>query len=347
MLRTITCWLVAIFTAISLKISSAETKRDTILVVGGAGFIGAHVNSMLHERGYDTVVLDNLSRGHRETVEKGVFIAGDNGNSALLDSIFTKYSIQAVMHFAAFKCVSESISDPLKYYHNNIGTTLNLLSAMQRHGVNIFIFSSSASIFGSPVAAYINEEHRTSPLSPYGNSKLLIEKILPDCDKAYGLRYCSLRYFNAAGGDPAGLRKQYCYEDCNLIPTVLSCLKNNAPITIFGTDYPTPDGTCIRDYIHIEDLGEAHIKAMEKLMKGASSTCYNLGNGQGFSVQEVITTAEKITGKQARIIYGPRRTGDAAIVIADATKARQELGWEPCYSSLQGMIEHMWHNLKD
>lgn len=315
--------------------------------MGGAGFIGSHVNEMLHRQGYSTVVLDNLSRGHRANVIHGTLIEGDAADSELLDQIFATYPIMAVMHFAAFKDVGESVAVPLAYYANNVGATFNLLQAMLKHGVGTFIFSSTAAIYGNPERDYIDEEHPCRPLNPYGQSKLIVESILPAIERAYGLRYCCLRYFNAAGGDPEGVLKNYNARESNLIQIALRSLSDpEAAITLFGTDYPTPDGTGIRDYVHVDDLGQAHILAMERLIQGAPSRCYNLGNEHGFSVREVIATVEAVTGGRLRVVEGKRRPGDAAVVIASAAKARRELGWQPRYSSLRVMIEHAWRALQ-
>lgn len=321
--------------------------RKTILVVGGAGFIGSHVNKMLYEAGYDTVVLDNLTKGNRKAVTHGVFIEGDMADSECLDLLFQKYSIDAVMHFAASIDVGESISDPAKYYVNNVSNTLNLLNAMLRHSVKKFIFSSSAAVYGIPQEKQISEAHPCRPINPYGETKLIVEKILRDFDQAYGLTSCCLRYFNAAGGDPQGEIKNYKSKESNLIPVALrSLLEPNCSLTIFGSDYPTPDGTCIRDYVHICDLGSAHIIAMEQLLAGKPSSTYNLGNGEGFSVREVIHAVEKVTGRKLNVIEGPRRPGDPPYLVADAQKALRELGWKPQYPTLEAMIEHAWNGLK-
>lgn len=319
------------------------TSSHAILIIGGAGFIGSHVNEMLHRKGYETIVLDNLSQGVRESVRHGVFIEGDLADSALLDRIFSTHQIGAVMHFAALKDVGESVKHPLRYYENNVSNTLKLLAAMMKHDVKIMIFSSSAAIFGQPEEVPVSEDHPCHPINPYGRTKLIVENILDDFDEAYGLRYCSLRYFNAAGGDPEGRIKNHKSTDSNLIPIILRSLqKDDACLTIYGTDYPTPDGTCIRDYIHIEDLGTAHIAALEKLLGGSSSCYYNLGNGKGFSVREVISAVEKVTGCKVKTREGPRRAGDPPILIASSSKARRELNWNPVYTELEPIIEHAW-----
>lgn len=328
----------------SMTLLQAETSdQKCVLVVGGAGYIGSHVNEMLHRKGYQMVVLDNLSRGYRDTVLHGDFIEGDIADPEVLHRIFTHYRIDAVMHFAAFMNVGESMKEPLKYYINNVLGTLNLLEVMRQHRINHFIFSSSSTIFGVQQEEAITESHPCHPINPYGNSKLMIETVLHDLDHAYGLKFCCLRYFNAAGGDPRGEIKNYKVEQTNLIPIVLRSLQQpDGYVTIFGTDYPTPDGTCIRDYVHVEDLGTAHIAAMEQLFQGAPSACYNLGNGKGFSVREVIAAVEKVTGLSVKVVEGPRRPGDPAVLVADASKATRKLGWEPKYFHLEKIIEDAW-----
>lgn len=318
-------------------------KSQTILITGGAGYIGSHINQMLSRAGYQTIVLDNLTYGSRLAVQSGTFLEGDIGDRQVLDHIFKNHSIAGVMHFASFIDVGESVRNPHKYYENNVAKTLTLLEAMVRHDVKKLVFSSSAAIFGNPVKIPLDEDHRCQPINPYGRSKWIIEQILHDFDIAHGLKSCSLRYFNAAGGDPEGKRKNFQKHSSNLIPLVLKSLKSeNGTLTIFGTDYPTPDGTCIRDYIHIEDLGTAHLKGMELLLSGSPSACYNLGNGKGYSVKEVIIATEKVTGRKVNTIEGPRRAGDPPILVADSKKAFRELGWQPRYPDLEAMIEHAW-----
>lgn len=315
----------------------------TILVVGGAGFIGSHVNKQLDEAGYATVVLDNLSTGRKEAVTRGTFIEGDTADAALLEKIFTAHAIDAVMHFAASIDVGESVKTPLPYYRNNVCNTLNLLHAMQRHKVDTFVFSSTAAIFGLPQTAAIAESHPKNPINPYGSSKLMVETMLVDFDRAYGIKSASLRYFNAAGGDPNGEVKNYKSKESNLIPIVLRSLKHgDGKVALYGSDYPTPDGTCIRDYIHICDLAAAHIAALEQLFATRESSRYNLGNGRGYSVREVLRTASQVTGRAIQTFEAPRREGDPPILLADATKARNELGWSPAYPDLETMVRHAW-----
>lgn len=323
-------------------IDGALMVKKNILIVGGAGYIGSHVNKMLYQAGYETVVFDNLSHGDQRAATHGFFIEGDTANPTALDTLFKKHHIDAVMHFAAYIDVGESVRDPSKYYTNNVTNTLNLLNAMLRHSVKTFIFSSSAAVYGIPKEIPIVESHPCHPINPYGYSKLMVETILSDFDKAYGLKSCSMRYFNAAGGDPDGEIKNYKRKEHNLIPLILKSLKKKESVTIFGTDYPTPDGTCIRDYIHVCDLANAHISAMEHIIKGAPSSIYNLGNGNGFSVRQVIHAVEKVTGLKVHVIEGDRRPGDPAILVANAQKAIHELKWNPQFSALETMIEHAW-----
>lgn len=316
--------------------------KKNILVVGGAGFIGSEVNKLLNEAGYNTVVFDNLCQGNRRRVQWGTFIKGDMGNRRALEKLFAEYSFDAVMHFAALTNVGESVTDPSKYYENNVSSTLILLDVMRAHGVKIFVFSSSAAVYGIPQNQFILEEDPKNPINPYGQTKLIIEKILEDFDSAYGIKSAKLRYFNAAGGDPDGKIKNYKQRSSNLIPIILKAIKDHQSVVINGTDYPTPDGTCIRDYIHIYDLGTAHISAMEKLFNDGLSEAYNLGNGKGFSIREVINTAELVTKRSIKTIEGPRRIGDPPYLLADAHKAQKQLNWKIKYPSLEAMIEHAW-----
>lgn len=317
-------------------------KDKLVLVVGGAGFIGSHVNKRLHREGYSTVVVDNLSRGHRDSVPYGTLLEGDLADSAFLDSLFRDYPIDAVMHFAAHIDVGESVIHPAKYYHNNVSNTLNLLTTMVRHHVKSMIFSSSAAVYGHPGVGLITEEHPCNPINPYGTSKWMIEKILSDFDIAYGVKSCSLRYFNAAGGDSEGEIKNYQEQTSHLIPRLLlSQAKKGRKVTLYGTDYPTADGTCIRDYVHVEDLAVAHVAALRRLFSGGFSTPYNLGSGRGYSVREVVKAVEAVVGEEIPVIEGERRLGDPAVLLADFTKAERELGWRPRFS-LHDMISDAW-----
>lgn len=328
---------------LSFSLDALDPSTKSILVVGGAGYIGSHVNEMLQRKGYQTIVLDNLQTGHRKTVLHGTFIEGDISDHKFLNHIFDNYPIDAVMHFAALKNVGESTIHPIRYYQHNVANTLNLLNVMQNHVTKYFIFSSSATVFGNPVDYYMDEQHPCHPINPYGHTKLMVETLLKDLDTAYGMKYCNLRYFNAAGGDPRKQIKNYNLNESNLIPLVLRKIKNgDNVVTLNGRDYLTPDGTCIRDYVHIEDLGEAHILALERLFDGGDSTSYNLGNGRGFSVLEVLGAIEKVTNTKLSIIEGPRRAGDPATLVACSKKAQDELNWQPQHSSLESIVQDAW-----
>lgn len=319
--------------------------KKTILVTGGAGFIGSHVAKMLASSGYHPVIFDNLSTGNKTSACHGSFCLGDLANLHDLKKVFEEYPISAVMHFAAFIDVGESVHEPAKYYINNVVNTINLLETMRQFLVDKMIFSSSAAIFGLPVHIPMNVDHPCFPINPYGETKLMVEKILASYATAYDLHSCSLRYFNAAGSDPEGILKHNKRKEIHLIPKILQSLKQNEPLTIFGTDYPTKDGTCIRDYVHVDDLAKAHLLGLEQLLKGAPSSAYNLGIGNGYSVREVIAAAEKVTGLSARVIEGPRRQGDPKVLIADPKKAKEELKWQPKYTELESMVRHAWQAL--
>ncbi|MCK4461907.1 MAG: UDP-glucose 4-epimerase GalE [candidate division Zixibacteria bacterium] len=314
-----------------------------VLVVGGAGYIGSHmVQCLLHE-GHEPVTLDNLSTGYRDAVIGGEFIEGDAGDSNLLARIFSESSFDGVMHFASFIEVGESVTDPGKYYQNNLARTLNLLDGMVAHDVKRFIFSSSAAIFGEPQAKLIDEAHPKSPINPYGWTKLMVEQILSDYEKAHGLKSVSLRYFNAAGADPAGKLGERHEPESHLIPLVLRVASGRQEaIKVFGRDYDTPDGTCIRDFIHVLDLCQAHLLALSMLYNGGGSMALNLGSSQGFSVQEVIDTAQEVTGRTINVIDAPRRAGDPARLVAETSRAKTILGWNPRYSELKEILKHAW-----
>jgi UDP-glucose 4-epimerase len=314
----------------------------SILVTGGAGFIGSNVNKLLHLHGFETIILDNLTQGDRRACKGGTFIEGDLGDAKLLSQIFCNNNIAGVMHFGAYINVGESVVKPAEYYENNFVKTLTLINSMVKHNINHLVFSSSAAVYGLPETATIKEDHVCLPINPYGETKLMIEKALLDYEKAYGLRSVALRYFNASGGDPEGEIKNYQKKDLNLIPIVLRNIIKKQPVSVFGTDYPTPDGTCIRDYIHVYDLGTAHLLALEHLMAGRTSSHFNLGNGVGASVKEVIEAAFNVTGKKVPIKEVHRREGDPSILIADPTKAMTELGWKPKFGDLEMMIDHAW-----
>jgi UDP-glucose 4-epimerase len=314
-----------------------------VLVVGGAGYIGSHMVKMLLERGHGVTVFDNLSTGYRDAVLGGRFVQADLADAAALDALFSAQRFDGVMHFASFIQVGESMREPAMYYRNNITNTLNLLDAMRRHSVGNFIFSSTAAIFGEPEYVPIDEHHPRRPINPYGYSKSVIEQVLADYDRAYELRSVCLRYFNAAGADPDGRLGERHEPETHLIPLVLQAASGRRPhIQIFGQDYATPDGTCIRDYIHIVDLCEAHLLALERLRSGGDSVQFNLGNGSGFSVAEVIRTAERVTGKTINRIVCERRAGDPARLVADAKRARTELRWQPRFDSLDTIVQHAW-----
>lgn len=311
---------------------------QTILVTGGAGFIGSHVNLLLNEAGYQTIVYDNLSRGDTKSIKGGVFIEGDLAD---IDGLFKNHKIDAVMHFAALTDVGESVINPLLYYNNNVLGTLRLLDAMQKTGVDKIIFSSSAAVYGIPDEIPITEKARVSPINPYGKTKAMIESVLADLP----IKSISLRYFNAAGGDPHGILKNYKKKENNLIPLLLRGLKEGKTLQVYGSDYDTPDGTCIRDYIHVSDLASAHLLALNRLLEGGKTDQFNLGIGRGFSVLEVIEAAERTLKRKVPYTIGPRRPGDPARLIADSHKAKKELFWEPRYVELEKIILDAWNAL--
>ncbi|ALG68334.1 UDP-glucose 4-epimerase GalE [Beggiatoa leptomitoformis] len=315
----------------------------TILVVGGAGYIGSHIVKLLLKEKYRVITFDNLSTGYRHAVLGGEFFLGDLANRDDLRRVFQHYPIDGVMHFASFIQVGESVTHPDKYYQNNFVNTLNLLDIMLEQGVKACLFSSTAAIFGEPLYVPIDEKHPKNPANPYGRTKWMVEQLLNDYDRAYGLRAICLRYFNAAGADPE-CQLGECHEpETHLIPLVLQTASGRRKsITVFGQEYDTPDGTCIRDYVHIQDLCQAHLLALEQLLHGAPSDVYNLGNGAGFSVREVITSAQQVTQRNITVIYGASRAGDTARLVADATKARQQLGWNPQFADLSTIIQHAW-----
>ncbi|MDB4516168.1 UDP-glucose 4-epimerase GalE [Crocinitomicaceae bacterium] len=318
-------------------------NKPTILVVGGAGYIGSHMVLDLLRADYPVVTLDNLSRGHRELVPGGEFVAGDLGNPADLERIFNTYPIKAVMHFAAHSLVGESVEQPLVYYRNNVANTLTLLEAMQTAGVRHFIFSSSAAVYGEPVKTPITEDHPCSPTNPYGATKLAVERILHDVSHANGMTCSILRYFNAAGADASGKVGERHQPETHLIPLVLQVATGEREsIKIFGTDYPTPDGTCLRDYIHVSDLTRAHLLALEALLNGSGNSTYNLGNSSGYSVKQIIDAARTITGHAIPAELATRRAGDPAVLIADSSRIRAELGWQPQYENIEDIIQSAW-----
>jgi len=314
-----------------------------ILIVGGAGYIGSHINKELTKQGFKTVVFDNLSSGKKELVKWGEFFEGDLGDIESIREVFKKYPIEAVLHFAAFKAVGESVTDPQKYYQNNVANTLNLFKVMLENNVKKFIFSSSAATFGEPQYIPIDEKHPQSPINPYGETKLIVEHIMRDYSNAYDFRYIALRYFNACGADLDADVGEWPGSSSNLIPLVLdAAIGRREDIKVFGTDYETPDGTCVRDYIHVTDLADAHVLALKHLMDGKESQCFNLGNGKGFSVKEVIDAAKKITGIDFKVTNADRRAGDPPILVADAKKAKEILGWSPQYADLDTIVASAW-----
>ena len=316
----------------------------TVLVCGGAGYIGSHAVKRLLSAGRRVVVLDNLSTGHRVAVGETPFIQCDITRRESLGEVIRRYKINAVMHFAALCLVGESVHRPLDYYRHNLAGTLNLLEAMIENGVNKIVFSSTAAVYGDPAQIPIPEDHRRVPVNPYGATKLAAEEMIRCFGRAYGLRYVIFRYFNAAGADPDGGLGEDHNPETHLIPRILMAAEGLLPeITVLGADHPTPDGTCIRDYIHVNDLSDAHILALKLLDGGGEPAVYNLGSGRGFSVREVILAAEEVTGKKVRVAEGARRPGDPSILVASPEKAMRELGWKPRYGDLKTIIDTAWN----
>jgi UDP-glucose 4-epimerase len=324
-----------------------STQNPTVLVTGGAGYIGSHAVKALLQAGYQVLILDNLVYGHRDLVEQVLqvkLIEGDIEDRPLLDHLFQTHKIEAVMHFSAYAYVGESVTDPDKYYRNNVVATLTLLEAMLAASIKKFVFSSTCATYGVPKFIPITEDHPQNPINPYGATKLMVERILSDFDVAYGLKSVCFRYFNAAGADPSGLLGEDHNPETHLIPLVLqTALGQRQSISIFGTDYPTPDGTCIRDYIHVSDLADAHILGLEYLLKGGESNVFNLGNGNGFSVREVIAAAQEVTGRNISVQECDRRPGDPPSLIGSSEKARKILGWQPIYPEIKDIVTHAWN----
>jgi UDP-glucose 4-epimerase len=317
--------------------------KPAILVIGGAGYIGSHMVLDLLRAGYQVVTLDNLSKGHRELVQGGDFFEGDMGNPADLEQVFNTHTVKAVMHFAAHSLVGESVEQPLAYYRNNVVNTVTLLEAMQRHGVSHFIFSSTAAVYGEPEKTPITETHPCRPTNPYGATKLTVERMLQDTSAASDLRFSILRYFNAAGADTSEKVGERHQPETHLIPLVLQVATGEREtISIFGTDYPTPDGTCLRDYVHVSDLTQAHLLALEALLNDGGNVVYNLGNSTGYSVKQVIDTAREITGHAIPAMVADRRAGDPAVLVADSSRIRSGLGWKPEYEGLEAIIRTAW-----
>jgi UDP-glucose 4-epimerase len=317
-----------------------------ILVVGGAGYIGSHMVLNLQRAGYVPVVLDNLSKGHRDAVIGAELIVGDIADTEILKQLFTKYQFSAVMHFASFIEVAESVKFPAKYYQNNVSATINLLDVMIQNNVKNIIFSSSAAVYGEPQYRTITEAHPLVPLNPYGRTKWMVEEIIKDFAKSNELNFAILRYFNAAGADPEKRLRERHEPESHLIPLILQVAAGQRQnVTIYGDHYPTADGTCVRDYIHVVDLCNAHLLALIALSKGKKNILCNLGTGQGYSVLQVVQVARRVTGKNIATVIGPPRTGDSAVLVADASLAKQELNWLPKYSDLETIIQHAWQCL--
>lgn len=324
----------------------AMLKKNTVLVVGGAGYIGSHMVRRLQDQGLALLVLDDLSSGFADAVSGAELIVGDVADATLLDSIFTSHSIDAVMHFASFIQVGESVVKPAKYYENNVAKTLVLLAAMVRHNVRSFIFSSTAAIFGNPISPSIDEQHPQSPINPYGRSKWMIEQLLHDYELAYGLRSVCLRYFNAAGAQPGASLGERHEPETHLIPLAIkAALGQGGALKVFGSDYPTPDGTCVRDYVHVCDLASAHLLALEHLRAGGNSLRLNLGNESGYSVKQVLASVREVIGKAVPHDVVGRRAGDPAVLVANSALARSALGWRPQYPALGDIVAHAvaWH----
>lgn len=321
-------------------------EPKSLLVTGGAGYIGSHTVKHLLQAGERIVVLDNLVFGHRQALpasDRVTLVEGDMSDAALVEKLFAEHQVEAVLHFAAFAFVGESVTAPLKYYRNNLAAPLTLLEAMQRHGCRQFILSSTCATYGNPQFMPMDESHPQDPVNPYGASKWMLERVLRDCATAWGLRSVFLRYFNASGCDPDGEIGEDHDPETHLIPRILMAAKGEIDhIQVFGTDYPTPDGTCIRDYIHVNDLASAHALALDYLRKGGATDAVNLGTGRGFSVNEIIRTAEAVTGRTIPVQYGPRRAGDPPELVANAAKAKAVLGWEAEKKDPREHIESAW-----
>ncbi|HSD54750.1 MAG TPA: UDP-glucose 4-epimerase GalE [Burkholderiales bacterium] len=316
---------------------------STILVTGGAGYVGSHACKALAAAGHAPVAYDNLSRGHREFARWGALEVGDIRDSTRLDEVFARHRIDAVMHFAAFAYVGESVEQPALYYRNNVGGTLELLEAMRRAGVGLMVFSSTCSTYGVPERMPITEDLPQQPINPYGMSKLIVERVLRDYEAAYGMRSVALRYFNAAGCDPDGEVGEDHDPETHLIPRVLMAADGTLPhVDIFGTDYPTPDGTCLRDYVHVTDLAAGHVQALDYLERSGATTAVNLGTGRGFSVREVIAAAERETGRRIPVREAARRAGDPPVLVADATRARALLGFAPGFTEIEPIVATAW-----
>jgi UDP-glucose 4-epimerase len=315
-----------------------------VLVTGGAGYIGSHMVKLLAESGAQVSVLDDLSTGHAEAVRGRDFVQGDIADVAFTRKLLQERSIEAVVHFAASSLVGESVADPLKYYRRNVGGTVALVQAMREAKVQRLVFSSTAAVYGDPQRLPIDEAHPTQPVNPYGSSKLAIERMLAECSAAYGIGTVTLRYFNAAGADPGSELGERHDPETHLIPLVLQAASGRrASISVFGSDWPTRDGTCVRDYIHVNDLCDAHLRALDWLAKGGRYEAFNLGNGEGATVMEVIDAARRVTGKAIKVVQAERRAGDPPSLVADAGKARRVLGWKPARADIEGIVRDAWN----
>jgi UDP-glucose-4-epimerase GalE len=314
-----------------------------VLVTGGAGYIGSHAAKALHRDGYAVVVFDNLVAGHREAVKYGTFVAGDVTDLAAVRDALRQHGIFAVMHFAAFLDVGESVREPAKYFRNNVVGALTVLEAMAAEGVRFFVFSSTCATYGEPIETPIAETHPQHPINSYGESKLAVERTLPHFERAYGIRSVALRYFNAAGADADGEIGEDHSPEIHVIPRAIEAATGGPGLTVFGDDYPTPDGTCLRDYIHVADLAAAHVKALEAIVETGKSGVYNLGTGHPHSVRDVIESVERITGRKVPWTLGPRRAGDPAVLYAAAQKAQAELHWTPRFPELDAIVRTAWN----
>lgn len=314
-----------------------------VLVCGGAGYIGSHVNKELWQEGYETVVFDNLVYGHREAVKWGDLVVGDLSSIEDIEKVFQQYKIDAVLHFAAYAYVGESVGSPEKYYYNNVVNTLNLLNVMKKYDCKKIVFSSTCATYGEPETVPITEDMSQNPINPYGATKLMVERIFKDYHTAYGLDFAVLRYFNAAGADPDGEIGESHTPETHIIPLILDAAAGKREdIKVFGTDYPTPDGSCIRDYIHVKDLATAHVLALKNIMNGGESDFFNLGNTKGTSVLELCDSAKRVTGRDFKVTLVERREGDPAILVGSADKIKRVLGWTPIYGDIDTIVTHAW-----
>lgn len=318
-------------------------QSNSILVTGGAGYIGSHTVKLLLSQGYDVTVVDNLSRGYRRNVDPQRLRTVDVTDTESLCRVFAERAFDAVIHFAAFIAVGESMRVPELYFQNNVGGSLSLLTAMIRSGVRRLVFSSTAAVYGMPTAIPIQEDSPYAPVNPYGESKVMVEKLLHWFDQIHGLRSIALRYFNASGADPDSRLGEEHEPETHLIPLLFRAVVTGEPVTIFGDNYPTADGTCIRDYIHVNDLAQAHIQALGSLLSGGRSDVFNVGTGSGYSVREVVRAVEAATGRKVPFAVGPRREGDPPELVADSTKLRRSLKWTPCYSELRNIVDTAWN----